>query len=343
MPPSERVTLRDVARIAGVSHNTVSLVLRDSSRVLPATRERVQAVIDRLGYQPHAAAAALRSARAGAIGHLIQRGPEPQAVTEVDMFRNWVWRGITDTAEAKGYFVLQSGFADVRRSKALLSSGRVDGLLVDVLVPDSLIAEIATHGAPPIVVIGRDCEVPGVSWVRADEEGGAYVATQHLLALGHREIALVTVRSESHPTARAREAGMQHALADASLEASPRTWFGDWTFESGQRIGREIALAERRPTALFVLNEAMAAGCVRGLQQAGYGVPGDLAVATVEDSRWVEYLDPPLTAVHVPMYRVASRATELLLGQIEGGDTEGGDVEHDTIGTEFVIRASTRP
>ena len=159
-PSNRRTTLRDVARVAGVSHNTVSLVVRGSERVLPETRARVQAVIEHLGYQPHAAASALRSSRSGAIGYLIHRADRTEAQALVDAFRNSVWHGICDTADAGGSFVLHADFADVRRSRALLLSGRVDGLLVDYLISDEILGEILTGINTPAVVIGRRAAYP---------------------------------------------------------------------------------------------------------------------------------------------------------------------------------------
>ncbi len=337
MSSSGRPTLRDVARIAGVSHNTVSLVVRGSNRVLPSTRARVEAVIEHLGYQPHAAAAALRSSRSGAVGYLIDRplGAEPR--TEVDAFRNRVWHGISDTADAGGYFVLHAGFSDIRRSRALLSSGRVDGLLVDFLIDDDALEELVSATGLPVVVIGRSTEVPGVAWVRADEEGGAYGATRHLIELGHTAIGLVSVRSEDHPVVREREAGMRRALAASDLPTNPPRSFGDWTFESGYSLGLEIMSSSHRPSALFVLNELMAFGCLQAAESGGNVLPRDLAIVTVEDSSLVDYVRPALTAVHVPMYEVAKRAMEMLLAAIESGQRGPGE----TLATEFVVRASS--
>ncbi len=334
-----RTTLRDVARIAGVSHNTVSLVVRGSNRVLPETRARVEAVIERLGYQPHAAASALRSSRSGAIGYLVHRPPRPEEHAEADAFGNRIWHAVSETADAGGYFVLHAGLADTRRSRGLLSSGRVDGLLVDVHVSDAVLAELVAGTAAPIVVVGRATSVPGVAWVRADEEGGAYNATRHLIELGHTDIGLVSVRSYDHPAVGEREKGLQRGLLDAGLSRQTPIWFGDWTFESGYRLGREITRIEHPPSALFVLNELMALGCLQAFEVAGKLLPRDLSIVTVEDSRLVEYVRPSLTAVHVPMYEVAKRATEVLLAAIAGG--ERGDGE--TVRTDFVVPRGHRP
>ena len=130
---------------------------------------------------------------------------------------------------------------------------------------------------------------------------------------------------------------MRRALADARVPDTGRLWFGDWTFESGYRTGREVAGGDAPPTGLVVLNELMAAGCLQALQDGGCKVPRDLSVVTVEDSRWVEYVRPALTAVHVPMDGVARRATEILLASIESA----GSVSRESLETELVVRASS--
>jgi DNA-binding LacI/PurR family transcriptional regulator len=233
--------------------------------------------------------------------------------------------------------VLQATYADRKRCRALSSSGRIDGLLVDVMVPDEVLEELVGAMSGPIVVIGRSTEVPGVAWVKADEEAGAAAATRHLTERGHKAIGLLTVRSESHPIVRERESGFARALVDAGWPATGQRWFGDWTFESGYLVGQELMTSEHRPTALFALSEVMAVGCQQAVQASGHGVPDDLAIVTVGGSRWVDYVRPALTAVHVPMYRMARRATEMLLAAIDGTDGAG----NETLATEFVVRASS--
>src|SRR5262245_1796001 len=128
-----RVSSRDVARVAGVSVNTVSLVVRGSPLVATETRERVQAVIAQLGYRPHAAAAALRSARSQTLGYLVQRGHETlvdETYALVDIFHNQLLNAITARAQAHDHYLLIDAFVDPRRCLALLASGRIDGALV---------------------------------------------------------------------------------------------------------------------------------------------------------------------------------------------------------------------
>lgn len=332
-----RVSGREVAQAAGVSLNTVSLVVRDSPLVAPDTKLRVRAVIDRLGYRPHAAAAALASARSMAIGYLFQGLMLPN----VDVFHQRLVGAIATRAQAAEYHVLLDPFIDASRCLALLASGRIDGVLLDWLVDDSVLAALLARSAP-IVLVGRDAAELPLNSVKADEAQGAYLAARHLLDLGHRDFAIIGV-SEEHASAIPRERirGFQQALAEDGI-AMPSSSIarGDWTFETGYTMGIALLRAQPRPTALFVLSEVVAAGALQAADACGLRVPDDLSLVTVEDSPWVDYLKPRLTAVHVPMDQVGTLATETLLTLL---DTPPGAPRQIVLPTTFVVRESSGP
>lgn len=330
-----RVSSRDVARVAGVSANTVSLVVRDSPLVAPATKARVQEVIARLGYRPHAAAAALRSTRSQTLGFLVSEVKEPIQ----DVFRHQLLSAITTRAQAADHYLLVDTFVDAGRCLALLDSGRIDGAVIDWRVPDDLLAQLVARQAP-IVLAGRDAGDLPLSWVKADEEGGAYQAARHLLATGQRAPALLAaVEEESNAVARARVQGYRRALYEAGVALTPDDMaYGDWTFESGVAEGRRLLTREPRPTAIFALSELMAMGVLRAAGELGLRVPGDLALVTVEDNPWVEYVQPQLSAVHVPMHEVGTRATEALLALLADPAAPPRQI---VLPTTFTVRASS--
>jgi LacI family transcriptional regulator len=334
-----RVTSRDVAKIAGVSYNTVSLVMHDSPLVLPETKARVRAAAEKLGYQPNAAAAALRSSRSQTIGYLVQREPQALIDEEVDVLRNRSFKAISDCAEAHNYYVLQTSFIDSQRCISLYNSGRVDGLLIDFYIPDEIVYLLAASKVP-LVLIGRGDHQLSVSWVKADEEEGAFVATTHLLTDGHRRIALLTAGQADHPLVREREHGFHRALQEARCIFEPHYLVnGGWLFEGGYTQMCHLLALPEPPTAIFALNELMAAGCMQAVQDRGLRVPQDIAIVTTEDSFWVRYVRPQLTAVHVPMYEVAQQATEILLQQLSQSFFQ---LRHVTIPTTFTVRESSR-
>jgi DNA-binding LacI/PurR family transcriptional regulator len=236
--------------------------------------------------------------------------------------------------------VLFDIFSDVRECLALITSRRIDGILVDWAVDDAALQQLAASGLP-LVLLGRDAGELPLNWVKADEAGGAYEATRHLVALGHRRIGLLTGGADGHPIADERIRGYRRALAEAGIAPDPRhVAHGDWTFESGYRCGQRLLSRQPRPTALFVLSEIMVAGVLKAARRMGVYVPDDLAIVTTEDSAWVEYVWPELTAVHVPMDELGARATEMLLALLDG---PARPPERVVMPTRFVVRESSAP
>jgi DNA-binding LacI/PurR family transcriptional regulator len=313
-----RVTSQDVARAAGVSQQTVSLVMRDHPRISARTKARVLAASATLGYRPNAAAASLRSSRSQTLGFLLYRGEAAasEAFATTDVFRNQLINAAIGRARAAGYYVLFDTFASASHCLALLESGRIDGALVEMMVEDDVLAQLVESTAP-VVLVGRDTRLP-VSWVKADEEGGAYKLGRHFLAQGHRRLAIVGV-DEVHDSviAQARVSGFRRALAEAGLElGAEQIAHGDWSFESGYSCGQHLLARSLPPTAIFALAEQMAVGVMEAARHLGVQVPDDLAVAATEDNAWVDHVHPTLTAVHVPMFDVGTRATKMLLDRL---------------------------
>ncbi len=330
----KRVTSLDVARAAGVSANTVSLVVRNSDLVAPDTKERVREIIARLGYRPHAAAAALRSDRAHALGYLV---PEVTQAVQ-DVFRHQLLSAMVTSAHIASHQLLIDTFVDAPGSASLLSAGRIDGALVDWVVSDEVLEQLIKQNAP-VVLVGRETSLP-VSWVKADERGGALQATRQLLELGHQRFALITGgNAHTNAIVRERVEGFEQALGEVNIPLDgTRTVNGDWTYASGLALGMHLLEQRPRSTAIFALNELMAVGVLQAARVQGLTVPHDFSVVTVEDSPWVEYVRPQLTAVHVPMYEVGRRATEMVLALL---DTADSGPRTEVLPTTFVVRESS--
>jgi len=340
---NSRISSRDVARVAGVSQQTVSLVARDSPLIPFDTKSRVQKVIEDLGYQPHAAAMALRSARSLTLGYF-----ESHVHVDFDAFRNQVLHGVRTRAKAADYHVLLDSLSDPRRCLALLKSGRIDGALVDWQVGDALLREIAAGGAP-IVLVGRETDDVLVGSVRADEEGGSYQMTRHLLALGHRCLAVFVgdderggrAATDSNAVAHARVRGWERAIGEAGLpDGAARVYTGEWNDVSGYSMGLRALGERRRPTAIFVLSELMAVGVLRAAADLGLRVPEDVSVVTIQESPWAKLVRPQLTAVHVPMDGVGAQAADALLAQLANPASPPPRV---VLPTTLVVRESCGP
>ncbi|TDQ43893.1 LacI family DNA-binding transcriptional regulator [Actinorugispora endophytica] len=324
--------MADVARLAGVSHQTVSRVVNNLPNIKPSTRKRVEDAIAALGYQPNTAARALVTRKSGAIGLI---GVETNLYGPVSI-RNSVEKAIRDA----GYFsisvTLQSTTTDALRSAIdHLTRQSVEGIVMIVTQADALeMVRWQRFGAPLVVVEGDLSQ--GRFAVGVDQTLGATLAVRHLLELGHTRIAHVAGPAD-WTEGEARSAAWRDALAAAGIAERP-LWQGDWSAGSGYRAGLEIA-ADPSLTAVFVANDQMAIGVLRALHESGLRVPGDISVVGFDDTPESGYLIPPLTTVRQEFGLVGERAMEILHAAITGRDEDLARLVEPV----FVPRASTAP
>jgi LacI family transcriptional regulator len=313
--PGARVTLRDVAREAGVSMKTVSRVINGESKVSPATGARVAEAVERLGYKPNELARSLAGRRSRTIGLMIADISNP-------FFADCA-KGVELVARERGYAVILCASAEdpetEKRYVELLVQRRVDGLL---LVPTAdgdgeYLAEEQQAGMS-IVALDRPVEGIPADAVLVENRAGAGVATRHLVGHGHERIAFVG-DAERLYTARERLTGYEEALAEAGLEPLYRLGAAD--VASADRITRELLRLPEpaRPTAFFAGNGLITAGILRALDAANLAVPGDAALVGFDDFELMSALRPHLTAVRQPAHELGRRAAELLFDRLQNG------------------------
>lgn len=328
---SNAPVMADVARVAGVSHQTVSRVINGMPNIRPATRERVEAAIKELGYRPNLAARALVTKRSATIGII---------TTESGLYGpNSIHRTIEEAARTAGYFAGSVGLKQITPdsfSDAIehLMRQSVEGIVVIAGQRHALDLIHRHDPGVPFVVVEGDLSRAKFA-VGVDQHRGAYDATRHLIDLGHRNIAHIT-GPEDWTEAEARCQGWRDALAEAGLDSS-RVFIGDWTAARGYEVGRELA-QDRDVTAVFVANDQMALGLLRALHEAGRAVPGDVSVVGFDDSPESGFLVPPLTTVRQDFAEVGRRAIAVLSAAILG---EEEDLER-LIDPQMVLRDSTR-
>ncbi|HJX44041.1 MAG TPA: LacI family DNA-binding transcriptional regulator [Geodermatophilus sp.] len=328
--------MADVARLAGVSAQTVSRVLNDHPYVAEETRARVVAAMDELGYRRNLTARALVTRRTDTIGVIaFDTGLFGPAST---LF------SLEQAARERGYHVhvatvpdlSEEGFTDAVER---LWEHPVSGVVV--LAPQRAAVRVMAglpRDLPAVAVEGG--AAPGISSVVIDQVGGAVAATRHLIELGHRRIAHVSGR-EDWIEADARLMGWHQALTDAGRPAEV-VLPGDWTARSGHEAGLALVARGVPVTGVFVANDHMAVGLIRALAEAGIDVPGDVSVVGFDDIAEAGYLRPPLTTVRQDFAEVGRRCVDLLLRRIE----EPGDGSPDdavVVPAELVVRASTAP
>ena len=331
-----RATVKDVAALAGVSPKTVSNVINGVVRVAPDTRGRVEAALAQLDYVPNLSARGLRNGRTGAIALAFPDLTTPYSAEMSHWF--------VEVAHERGWSVqLEQTGVRPERERELLLRGRehlVDGL---VLNPVSL-GESAIVGAedlPPVVVIG-EVEQHLVDQVRVDSVTAARDMTEHLIALGHRRIAVLGCPGDGFDsaTARARTLGWSQAMEAAGLPVGDdlRWACRAWEPEAGAATVADALARGEAPDALFCFTDSLAIGAVHALWSAGLRVPDDVSVAGFDDIADGRFTRPPLTTVRLDKRLFAERTLELLAARI--ADRERAP-ELAVIPHEVVPRAST--
>ncbi len=322
------MTSVDVARRAGVSQSTVSLVFsgKGRGRVSEETQERVRRCARELGYRPNVAAQALRLGSSRAVALLVPDVTNP--------FFSRVLRGAQRAAQAAGYTVALVDTANDRQweeqSFEALRAGPVDGyLLFEVSAPEAL-------GADQAVVL-MEAEAPGRPSVRFDAEGGAAAAFEHLLELGHRRIGHLAAAFDA-PTFHLREAARVRVFSEAGLDpdAQPRALTPIPIDDARAAAG---ALLDERPTAVFCDDDIIAAGLYLATRERGLRVPRDLSVIGFDDMDFARVLDPALTTVALDAELLGARGFELLEGRMAGRRTRRRMV----LPAELLVRGSTAP
>lgn len=337
-PPSpaaeelDLATIRDVAKAAGVSIATVSRVFNNSALVTRETAERVWRVANELDYWPNSAAMSLTTNRTRTLGVLL-----PDLYGE---FFSEIIRGIDDRARRDGYQILVSGFHDDPGSVLDIARsmlGRVDGLTM--LVPDDSVEVVAKiRRRLPVVLLNPREDQYQCSSVRLDNRAGGLAMVEHLIALGHSDVAIVT-GPETNVDADERLLGYREALLAAGLRPDPsREIPGDFREFSGFKAADALLALSPRPTAVFATNDNMAVGLISALTAAGVRVGVDMAVTGFDDITIARYLRPALTTIHVDAFGMGRAGAELLLAEIRTED----DVvpSHVIMPAELVVRES---
>ncbi|SEJ80112.1 transcriptional regulator, LacI family [Arthrobacter sp. yr096] len=320
----------DVAKLAGVSHQTVSRVLNNHPNVSGKTKERVEEAIASLGYRRNTAARSLVTRRSRTIGVLAcetgQFGPANTLL------------GVEQAGREAGYFVSIANLREVTSASvndaiAHFRNQSVDGIVILVPHPDVLAALRDVEVPVPIVAVGAGAgnQLQGAS---LDQRLGARLAVEHLIALGHRHIAHI-----SGPThwidAAERIKGWQEALGSAGLEPDVLLQ-GAWDAASGYRAGLEL-LKHHGVTAVFVANDQMAVGVLRAVQEAGLRVPGEISVVGYDDQPEAEFFMPPLTTVRQDFEELGRRCMEAVLQQLDGDGGTGDQI----VSPRLVVRSTT--
>ncbi|RMH54253.1 MAG: LacI family transcriptional regulator [Bacteroidetes bacterium] len=330
------VTIRDVARRAQVSISTVSRVLNDTCRVSEEKRRRVLEAAEQLGYRPNPVARSLLTKETGALGVVV-----PFVFGE---FFAELLNGIDAAAQERAFcLTISTSHRHEHELRAALQSlhKRVDGVL---LMTPEMPGEQAVAHLPedvPVVFLNTRLSGDGYAVVNFDNAGGFRALTRHLIALGHRRIAVITGPEAAFDAAE-RLRGYRMALEEAGMAFDP-AWLipGDYSQRAGYEAVQTLLAWPERPTAILASNDQMAFGALSALREAGLRVPEDVSLAGFDDVPSARYTVPSLTSARVPIRDLGARAVQCLVDHIQAETPPAP--RSLVLPVDLVVRDSTAP
>lgn len=329
------VSIKDIARVAEVSHSTVSRALHDSPLISEETKARVQHIAQEMGYSPSAIARGLVTKRTQTLGLVV--------TTIADPFVAEVVQGIEERALDEGYsIILCQSQSDPDREIAaveILREKRVDAIIVTASRVGSLYLPRLEELSVPVVLINNQQEGRYVYSVGTDNVQGGQLAARYLLELGHTRLGYIT-GPEWAAQSKLRLEGARQALRAQGLDFDPALIAqGDGRCEGGQEAMAQLLRHTAPPTAVFCYNDLTAIGAMGAVQHSGRRVPDDISIIGYDDIAYTSYVAPPLTTVRQRKYEMGYQATEMALALLDGGEA----VENVLVPGELVLRESCAP
>ena len=341
----DRPRIADVAREAGVSKTAVSFAFNNPERLSPDTASRIRDVATSLGYRPHPVARMLTQGRTRTLGILT---PQALSVVFANPFFSTFSEGVAAVAEEAGYGLLFVSPVHGSLARAV-NRATVDGFVAIGLSENHPEVEQIRRAGLPIVMVDSAAAFPEHPAVDVDDEGGARLAADHLLGLGHRAFLVIGVEPPT-PGAHTDFAGIvgrrlkgyREALATGGIDLpDDHVVVGPASVEGGSACLARAWEDGQRPTAILAMSDAMAIGAINAARRLGLGVPADLSVVGFDDIELSRHVEPPLTTVHQPVRRKGEEACRLLLSAIARDESPRPD--HLTLETRLIVRGSSGP
>jgi DNA-binding LacI/PurR family transcriptional regulator len=332
------VTIKDIAREAGVSHSTVSRALRDHPAIASHTTERIKRVANELGYVPSALARGLKTNRSNTLGVIVSRMDEP----------DWgeALQGIEDHVRTRGYnlFVSASNGDTAWEISTVMamSEQRVDGIIVcDRMLSSEAAAQLRRTGVPIVVVDDPSLESLEHS-VSHDHRAGGEALARHLMELGHQRIGYLGHANAGWAN-QSRMDGVRSSLAAHGIKLGQEYVFqaNEGTAFSGEKYGRNLVQMPQPPTAMICFNDAMAIGLMHALRQAGWDLPAHCSVVGYDNIGVSAYSVPPLSTFEQPRYELGAGAAQLMLELVDSDESEPNKQPSRWLSGTLITRSST--
>ncbi len=334
-----KVTIKDVAKKSGVSIATVSLVLHGNPRISSETRKRVLKAVEELDYQPSMLARGLVMRQTGNIGFVLTE----DHFLRTEPFYTRIFLGTEFGARDSNHFVLlatiPTDFSESDFLPRFITQKNVDGLIIAGKVPDAFLEKVARYHLPTVFVDFYPAEGEH-SAILMDNIRGGMLATEHLIQLGHRDIAFLA-GDMAHPSIRERYLGYHSALQQHGISPNPELEIIDEKKtgkESGYHAVCTLLNKGVKFSALFACNDAMAIGAMECLKKQGFKIPEQISVVGFDDIESDAFQDPPLTTVSVPKYDMGIEAIKLVREMIEQNLKKNKKI---IVPVELIVRKST--
>lgn len=332
------VTIKDIAKVAGVSYSTVSRALHGNPMIPPDTTMKIRTIAEELGYVPNSVARGLRMTQSGVIGILVRRIDDP--------FLAEVLQGAEDVLSGEGYslFVATSR-RDAERETLIfrtMSERRVDGVIIcSSNVGQRHLQSLSAFGVPTVIITNQSNDDIAHS-IYHDDVSGGFAVTQHLIELGHQRIAYLGNERTGRIT-QERLHGYKAALSQAEITVNPSYIVAapNGTSEGGAATVAQLMANTIPPTAIVCFNDLMAIGAMFTLREQGLQIPVDCSITGFDNIQLSQYIIPPLTTFHQPRYELGSEAAAMMLRLLNRKTSNFSTTEVVTLKGDLVVRQST--
>lgn len=339
-----KVTIKDIARIAGVSVAAVSFAFNDPGRLSQDTVERIHKIAEELGYAPDPVARSMTSGRTSTLGVLV---PNPFPDMFSNQFLSEFLEGVGEVCAAEDFSLMIVPPREGSINRAIINAA-VDGFVTLGVAPFKTVMVALRQRGVPFVMVDTD-PIDDAPTVNVDDEGGAYKGMCHVLKAGHRNVAILGIRSEVRGryekyvgTLSRRIRGYVKALSEFNLELDGnqvRLVECTCTPKGGGRGFRHVWKAIRRPTAIVAMSDSIAIGAIDAARKLNVRIPEELSVVGFDDIPLAAWVSPPLTTINQPIRRKGKVAAEMLVKYIEGEL----ETTHHVFRTRLIVRESVCP
>jgi LacI family transcriptional regulator len=343
MNMKRKITIREVAKYAGVSVASVSNVINGIDKTSEVTKEKILKAISEIGYQPDFTARSLAKGKSNLIGIMLpisEEGDEASLLLKNNPFFSEFISGIEYISRRRGYDVLITGIEKDQRCKEWIDKRNLDGIILLGMHPEAFFNEMQGMKLPIVLIDAYEEYNTMFHRITIDDELGGYIATKHLIDLGHRNIALATGSINNSGVNYKRFEGYKRALQETQIDFDRKIVFEDHlTYEGGYEMGKKILQLGAEITAVFAVADIVAFGVIKSFMNHGKNVPADYSIIGFDDIKLCEYMSPGLTTVRQDITKKGIAAAEAIFNDIEAGVISN---ENILMPIELIIRESTK-